>query len=283
MASSDVSEGTTIGEYQVIRKIDSSRSGSIYKAKHCASGCFVALKILSPEANQSEEIASRFARKVRILSDLHHSNLVQIYDSGVAEGTPFLVTEFIDGQNLAQMLLKVGPLPVEHAVNYAMQAAAGLEHAHVHGIYHRNVKPANLMINSQTSVVKVIGLGLARMNMDWLGTNAYEQLTTAGVAMGTCDYMAPEQSKDATSVDHRSDIYSLGCTLHALLTNRVVYPIKGPMRKVLAHQTEAIPPLSDARGDIPFELEMVYQKMLAKRRRDRYQSMGEVFDALKAV
>ena len=281
VVTSQLNEGTTVGAFRILRKLDASRSGNIYQAKHQESGVNVALKVLSSEATSTPEVAARFARKVRILSNLHHPNLLQIYDSGFFDGRPYLVTEFIDGQNLEQLLGSVGPFPVEHAVNYTMQAAAGLENAHTHGIYHRNVKPANLMINNQTGVVKMIGLGLARMNLDWLETSVYEQLTAAGTTMGTYDYMAPEQSQDATAVDHRSDIYALGCTLYKLLTGSVVYPVKGDMRKVLAHRGEPSPSLSNARSDVPLQLDMVYQKMLAKKRRDRYQSMAEVVQALE--
>lgn len=276
-------EGTTVGDYQILRTLDASRSGSIFQAKHRASGCDVALKVLLTEGRQAEELAARFARKVRILSSMQHPNLLRVYDSGVHEGRPYLVTEFIAGQNLERLLTKVGPLPVGHAINYTAQAATGLEAAHAAGVYHRNIKPANLMVYNQTGVVKVIGLGLARMNLDWADNSVYEQLTAAGTTMGTADYMAPEQCKDATAVDHRSDIYSLGCTLYKLLTGKVMYAVKGPLRKAMAHTGQPIPPLQNSRDDISEQLDAVFQKMVAKAPADRFQSMAEVMHALKAI
>lgn len=272
----------TFGDYVIVRKLDASRTGGVFKAQHRLMGKTVALKVLSAQAVQSAELMRRFRRKVKILARLNHPNLVKILSAGQRGQVPYLVLEFIDGQNLSDLISSVGPLSVAHAVNYTMQAASGLAYAHSQGIYHRNVKPANLMV-SQRGVITIIGLGLAKMNEVFSGSSIAEQLTAPGVAMGTCDYMAPEQFVSATAVDHRADIYSLGCTLYTLLTGEHVYPVKSPVKKALAHRGQPIPPLSTKRDDVTPQLDFVYQRMLAKQPEERFQSMQDVFDALQSV
>jgi serine/threonine-protein kinase len=269
------------GEYELLEQLDSSRTGRIFKARHAQMGRTVAVKILSADAQQSPQLLKRFRRKVKILARLEHQNLVAVYAAGQRAGTPYLVMEYIDGRNLSELVKQVGPLPVEHAVNYTMQAAAGLGYAHSRGVYHRNVKPANLMVNDHTGAIKIIGLGLARMNEEFSGSSIGERLTYPGTAMGTFDYMAPEQFVDAANVDHRADIYALGCTLYTLLTGQFVYPIKSQLKKALAHRDQPIPPLGAAREDVPPQLDLIYQKMLAKKASDRYESMEPLLAALQ--
>ena len=276
-------DGSVFGEYILLDQLGSGRMGQVFKAKHRTLGRVVALKTLSPEAMRSSQAVARFRRKVKILARLDHPNLVTAYDAGERDGTHYLIMEYVDGQDLAAMVKQYGPLPVGHAVNYIMQAAAGLGYAHAQGIYHRNVKPSNLLVNKQ-GVVKVIGLGLARVDFAALPADASmgPELTAVGRVMGTSDYMAPEQAVDSRQVDHRADVYSLGCTLCALLTGRPPYPAKSAVRKILAHRDHPIPSLRALRPDVSTALDAVFQKMLAKRREDRQQSMNELIAALQA-
>ena len=244
----------------------------------------VALKTLSPEATRSSEHVKRFRRKAKILARLDHPNLVTAYDAGERDGTHYLIMEYVDGQDLASLVRQYGPLPVGHAVNYVRQAAAGLGCAHAEGIYHRNVKPSNLLVDKQ-GVIKVIGLRLARVDVGVLSADASmgPELTASGRVMGTADYMAPEQAVDSRQVDHRADVYALGCTLCALLTGHPPYPARSPAKKIAAHRDHPIPSLRALRPEVSTALDAVFQKMLAKRREDRQQSMNEVIAALQGT
>jgi serine/threonine protein kinase len=186
--------------------------------------------------------------------------------------------EFIEGQDLRSLVKQRGPFPVREAVEYVIQAGAGLACAHARGIWHRNVKPGNLMVD-RSGVIRVTGFGLAHVEASEEAGSA--ALTIQGQAMGTGDYMAPEQTLDAGSVDARADIYSLGCTLCMLLTGRPPYRATSWEQMVGAHLTAPIPSLTEARGDVPQALNDLFQKMLAKQPADRYGSMEEVIAALR--
>jgi serine/threonine protein kinase len=280
--AADRINGSLFGEYLLLDQLGSSRTGPVFKARHRTMGRVVAIKILSQEAAMSPEALERFHRKVKILAQLSHPNLVAAYDAGERDGIYYLVMEHVDGQNLIALLKQCGPPPVRFAVNYVVQAAAGLGYAHSHGVYHRNVKPSNLMV-SREGVVKVIGLGLARIgqcaSMSDAGPGT--ELTHPGQVVGTLDFMAPEQAADSRNVDARSDVYSLGCVLHTLLLGRPPYAAKSPVQQAVVHRSAPIPSLRAAREDVPDGLDAAFQKMLAKRPEDRYQTMQELAAALK--
>jgi serine/threonine protein kinase len=276
-------DGTVFDHYMLLDLLASARTGPIFKAKHRAMNRVVAMKILSGNVVQNADLVERFYRKIRILSQLHHPNLVLAFDAGERDGTHYLVMEYINGQDLAAMLKQIGPLPVEHAVNYAMQAASGLGYAHAHGVYHRNVKPANLLVDRQ-GMVKVVGFGLARVEGGPVLSEeiAAPEITMPGRVLGTREYMAPEQALCSNSADHLSDIYGLGCTLYALLTGQPPYARKTGTAQTAAHLKDAIPSLCQQRPDVPGAVDAVFRRMLAKRREERPQSMTEVIEGLQA-
>ncbi|HUG69376.1 MAG TPA: serine/threonine-protein kinase [Pirellulaceae bacterium] len=270
-----VDTADSFGDYLLLEQIGQSSSGRVFKAQHQTLGRVVALKILAPRATQSADLLERFRRKVRILAGISHPNLLTVYDAGERDGSHFLVMEYVDGTDLRSLSKHYGALPIEHVVAYIKQAAAGLGRLHADGIHHRNVKPSNLLLDQQ-GVLKVIGLGVARVD-----TDGEDKLTLAGKALGTYDYMSPEQAIDARNADHRSDIYSLGCTMFRLFTGRVPYPERNPLKKVQAHRQAAIPSIRDLRPDTPALLDEVVQKMMAKLPEDRFQSMSDVIAALR--
>src|SRR5262249_36230526 len=187
--------------------------------------------------------------------------------------------EFIQGRDLASEVRAAGPLGLADAVDCTVQAARGLEYAHDRGLIHRDVKPANLMRDAR-GVVKVADLGLARIK----NPNAVQSesaLTQAGAMVGTVDYMAPEQAVDSSTVDHRVDIYSLGCTLFFLLTGRPMYSGTSLMSLLLQHRESPPPALREARPDTPPVLSAIYQRMVAKKPDDRHATMTEVVLALE--
>jgi serine/threonine-protein kinase len=268
-------------QYELLDQLSTSRTGQVFKARHQTMGRVVALKVLSREAVASEQLVERFVRKVKILARMSHPNLVAAFEAGRRAGTYYLAMEYVDGNDLREILKQRGKLPVDEAVTYIIQAAAGLGYAHSHGVFHRNVKPSNLLVDKQ-GVVKVVGLGMAHVEAsDLVSENSLGgELTAQGQVMGTYDFMAPEQAVDASSIDARADIYSLGCTLHALLTGRAPYPGKSPMQQVMAHRSHPIPSLRTLRADVPESVDTVFRKMMAKRPEDRQQSMAEVIEEL---
>src|SRR5262249_21681428 len=192
----------------------------------------------------------------------------------------FLVMEFVDGRDLGSEVADRGPLSASDAVDCIVQAGRGLAYAHHHGVVHRDVKPANLLRDT-AGVVKVADLGLARITSESGAVNT--SLTQAGSILGTADYIAPEQALDSANIDHRVDIYSLGCTLYFLLAGRPMYTATSLMGLLLKHRDAPIPSLLEVRPDIPQEIDALYRRMAAKKPESRYPTMAQVVEALDAV
>lgn len=269
-----------IGNYEVLARLGAGGMGTVFKARHRRMKRVVALKVILRQLCEDETAIQRFQREIETIARLSHPNVVLAYDADEAEVGHFLVMEFVDGRDLATTVQKSGPLPLRDAVQYTIQAALGMGYAHGQGIIHRDIKPANLLCDA-SGVVKVTDLGLARLSEKT--ASADSGLTQAGGIVGTVDYMSPEQAFDSTAIDHRSDIYSLGCTLHYLLLGAPPYKAATIMGTLLKHREGPIPSLADQRPDVPAALEAVFRKMVAKRPEERFQSMAEVVAALSAI
>ena len=276
-------KGLAFGEYTVLDKIGAGGMGVVLKARHRRMERLVAIKVLPSAAMKSIEAVQRFHREVKAAARLMHPNIVTAHDASEHEGIHYLVMEYVDGKDLAHVVAERGCLSVEQALDYIIQTAKGLEYAHSKGLVHRDIKPGNLILDRE-GTVKILDMGLARMGM--LGgaadTAASECLTETGQIMGTCDYMAPEQAKATHQVDHRADIYSLGCTLYRLLTGQKPFKGKTLMQTLRAHREAPIPSLCEARPDVPAKLDEAFRKMMAKTPEGRYTSMRELIAALEA-
>jgi serine/threonine protein kinase/CheY-like chemotaxis protein len=273
-----------IGNYEVLDRLGAGGMGTVFKARHRRMKRVVALKVLARALAQDPHFVQRFQREVETIARLSHPNVVMAFDAGEAEVGHFLVMEFVEGRDLASLTNRHGPLPVTQALDCILQAARGLDYAHQSGIIHRDVKPANLLLDV-AGVVKVADLGLARFaNRGGSGDAAPGSgITQAGGILGTVDYMAPEQAVDSTAIDHLADVYSLGASLFYLLAARPPYEAPTSLGTLLKHRDAPIPSLSAVRPDVPADVDALFRRMVAKSPADRFQSMGEVAAALEAA
>ena len=267
-----------LGEYKLLEKLGEGGMGTVFKALHTKLGRVVALKVIRQDRKWSDHAIVRFEREMKAVGALDHPNIVRAYDAREVGDTRLLAMELIDGLDLAVLVHHRGALPIADACEVIRQAAVGLQCAYQHGLIHRDIKPSNLMLNRQGQV-KLLDLGLARF--DSLPTG--DEVTDTNQAIGTIDYMAPEQFSDGHSVDIRADIYSLGCTFYKLLTGRT--PFGGPeypctAERLMALATKPAPNVQRLRGDVPKEVGQILARMLAKTPAERYLTPGEVADAL---
>jgi serine/threonine protein kinase len=269
-----------LGNYVILEQIGRGGMGVVFKARHLRMKRNVAIKVLSEKLTNSEMRLRRFHREVEAAARLVHPNIVTAFDADKDEKTFFLVMEFVDGKDMAEIVESEGPLPVAVAVDYIIQTARGLEYAHGEGIIHRDIKPHNLLVTTDGKV-KVLDLGLVSLKNDDTKTESTESLTDHNQIIGTVDYMSPEQAEDVHHVDLRTDIYSLGCTLYRILTNKPPYGGKNAIQKLMAHRTHPIPSLRAERSDVPELLDRAFRRMVAKNPEDRYQTMGEVIESME--
>lgn len=271
-----------IGNYDILDRLGAGGMGTVYKARHRRMKRIVALKVLSAKLSENPLFVKRFQREVETIAALGHPNIVMAYDADEAEVGHFLVMEFVNGHDLADCVEREGAFPLKRAVDCILQSARGLAYAHAQDIVHRDVKPHNLLRDA-SGAIKVTDLGLARLNHGAEGAAAGADVTMAGGVIGTADYMPPEQAVDSTTIDHRADIYSLGCTLHYLLTGRPPYSGATIMTILLKHRDGEIPRLSESRREVPPSLDDLFRRMLAKTPEQRVQHMSDVVAELEAI
>ena len=275
-----------LGEYEILAPVGRGGMGAVYRARHSSLDKLVAIKLLPPHRFGDGEADARFRREMRAIGKLAHPNVVAATDAGEIDGVAYLVMEFVAGADLAQIVKRHGRLPVAEACELVRQAALGLHYAHCHGLVHRDVKPSNLLLTispdqSSGGLVKLSDLGLALLRE--VESEDVGSETTANLMIGSFDYMAPEQADDAHRVDHRADLYALGCTIYELLSGRP--PFAAPryrtrLQKMKAHADAAAPSLAGACASIPPGLDQLIGKLLAKNPADRFGSAAELAAAL---
>jgi serine/threonine-protein kinase len=269
--------GFFLGRYKLLGQIGTGGMSTVYLGEHVLMQRRVAIKVLPRQRVSDTSYLARFHREARAAAALDHANIVRAYDVDNDGDIHYMVMEYVDGRDLQQTVKRSGRLGYATAADYIRQAADGLGHAHSHGLIHRDVKPANLLVD-QKKVVKVLDLGLARFTDDDCAslTVQYDENV-----LGTADYLAPEQAVDSHGVDARADIYSLGCAMYFLLTGHPPFPDGTLPQRLMAHQKQQPQPISKERPDAPADLLAICAKMMAKRPADRYQSMAEVAEALR--
>jgi WD40 repeat protein len=272
--------------YRILEVLGHGGMGVVYRARHLLMERDVALKVVNRTLLDSPVLVERFRREVKSAARLLHPNIVTAYDADQAGDWHFLVMEFVPGVSLARVVSERGPLPVVEACGYARQAALALQHAAQQGMVHRDVKPQNLML-TPAGQVKVLDFGLSLLCNEAPADPCAEQggstdgsITQVGSVMGTPDYIAPEQARDAHSADIRADVYSLGCTLYFLLAGQPPFPDGSSFDKILAHFERTPTPLQEVRPEVPAKLSAVVARMMAKAPKDRYQTPAEVAEAL---
>ena len=270
-------KGFTIGKYRVLERIGAGGMGTVYLCEHSVVGRKVAVKVLPSSQSNNPIAKARFYREARAAGVATHPNLVKAHDVDEENGVHFLVMDYVDGSSLQSIVARFGPLSVVRAANYVAQAALGLQAAADAGLIHRDVKPANIMLE-RNGTIRVLDLGLARFYED--NTDPLTLKYDENNVLGTADYVAPEQAVDSHDVDIRADIYSLGATFYYLLTGQTTFPTGRIAQKLIWLQVKQPTPIRQLRPEVPAGLVAVVEKMMAKRPEQRYSTPAEVAAAL---
>ena len=284
------SDGFIMAGYTIQDRIGSGQSAGVYLAKH-GSGQLVAIKVLPSSRAKDPQALSRFQREGRLLTQLNHPNVVRAYQLAQAGNVHFIVMEHLEGETLDEILEKRKQLPVGEAVRLVHQALLGLQHLHERKMVHRDMKPANLMVvpspgtkpeNTLGSTVKILDIGIGRELFDEDAPATRDlQLTGEGALLGTPDYLAPEQARDARNSDIRADIYSLGCVLYHAIAGRPPFQDKNVMAQMVKHATEKPAPLGDLVKGVPATLSNALAQMLEKDPAKRPQTPSAAAELLK--
>ncbi|KKK46291.1 hypothetical protein LCGC14_3164130, partial [marine sediment metagenome] len=264
-------KGFFLGKYKLLDHLGTGGMSSVYLAEHVLMQRRVAIKVLPSKRVENSSYLARFHREAQAAAALDHRNIVRAYDVDRDGDIHYLVMEYIEGRDLQVMVKEDGPQDYAAAAEYIRQAAEGLAHAHDAGLIHRDVKPANLLVDVK-NVVKVLDLGLARFTDE---NQASLTVQYDENVLGTADYLAPEQALDSHGVDYRADIYSLGCSLYCLLTGHPPFCEGTLPQRLMAHQKEQPPSIYQDRDDAPEDLVEICMRMMAKKPDQRYQTAHE--------
>jgi serine/threonine protein kinase len=272
---SNMADLTTLGDYEITRKLASGGMGTVYLARNTKSGREVALKVLSAQMGQDPEYVARFQREAQATAALRHPHVVQVYDTGIVENNRFIAMEYLSGGTLQdemkKLVIRNEEMPLAQAIQITRQIAGALDYAHKRGLIHRDIKPSNIMLAHDGRYV-LTDFGIV---MTQGGTKLTKQVET----IGTPDYMSPEQIQGHTP-DKRSDLYALGIVLYEMLTGTTPFKADNTLAILYKHVNEPPPPISQVRPELSSALQALVNKAIAKEPDKRFQTAGELIQAL---
>ncbi len=276
--------GSLIGQYRIVRQIGAGGMGAVYLGEHILLGRRAAIKTLLPTLSANREIVERFFNEARATSGISDAGVVQVFDFGYhVDGTAYIVMELLEGEGLSARIDRLGQLPISEGLRIARQAAGSLSAAHERGIVHRDLKPENIFLIRDVEAqgherTKILDFGICKLGLEKV------RITASGTMLGTPVYMSPEQCRgNSDEVDHRSDIYALGCVLFHMLTGRAPFEHDAPGDFIVSHMREQPPTPSALVPALPPMVDELLLRCLAKSPDDRFQSMGELANAIEHV
>ncbi len=271
-----------LGPYCILEKLGSGGAAVIYKARHARQGNVVALKVISAGASEHPAARARFRRELRAAVAIQHPHVVATYGGQCVDNVRFLVMEYVDGEDLDQWSKRYPLLPIAWCCEAVAQAALGLEHIHRQGVVHRDIKPNNLLVIGRSlqevPTVKIADLGVACSTQAL--NDGLTPLTAMHQFLGTPNFVSPEQVLNTRSVDHRADIFSLGCTLFKLVTHHAPWEGASIAETLLVRTRQDAPPASRFRKEVPGKLDRIIARMLARDPACRFERAQDVAEAL---
>jgi serine/threonine protein kinase len=260
--------------YRIDREIGRGGNAIVYLAQDLRYDRTVAVKVLLPELVGTVR-NERFLREIQIAAKLSHPHILTLHDSGEAHGTVYYVMPYVEGESLRELLRRERQLGIDVAVRIAREIASALAYAHVHGVVHRDIKPENILLHDGVAIVADFGIARALTE-----AATGQGLTQVGIAVGTPDYMSPEQAAGGKAVDGRTDLYALACMLYEMLGGRPPFAGRTPHEILARHAMDDVPRLIAARRDVPEIIEKSIMKALSKKPADRYATTGDFAAAL---
>src|SRR5215213_9635540 len=271
----ELSTGATFADHEIRGVAGRGGMGIVYRAVDLRLNREVALKVIAPASSKDPEFRTRFQRECEVAASIHHPNLIPVYTAGEEDGHLYVTMRFVEGRDLAHRIERLGQLAAGSAASLIAQVGEALDAAHLRGIVHRDVKPANVLLDGEHALLTDFGLQR--------DIKQETRVTEPGTLIGTFDYIAPEQLEDR-AVDARTDVYALGCVLYEALTGEVPFPVETPAAKMFAHLGAPPPSVIAKRPEAGDLLEAVVQRAMSKDPSERYASAGELgLAALEAV
>lgn len=276
-----IEPGAQVGSYRIVKQIDSGGMGDVWEAFHVDLQKRVAIKTLKSELLSRPEVTERFLREARAASAIHHDNVVSVTDVGVASGEPYMVMEFLAGESLAERLERVGTLSAKQTVGIALPILAALAHTHDENVIHRDLKPGNIFLQSFENAREkpvLLDFGISKVAEPERASG--ERLSLVDAFLGTPQYVSPEQAANASDVDVRADLFSIGVVLYECLAGRVPYEGSSPIEVIVAINAESCPRLDQIAPECPSDLADAIHRAIRRDPNDRYASAREFGEAL---